>query len=217
MFLRSDQIGVWIAGQLQAALDAPGDDLLGAVARGVHSGVFTFDNAVVVLHTLLSAGGESTSSLLGNATRILAEQSALQQQLRADRSLLAAFIEEALRLESPFRHHLRVAHADTELAGTPIPNGATLLMLWSAANRDPTEYDQPDDVVLDREVPRHHVAFGRGIHHCVGAPLARIEAKVVLDALLDRAEHFELAGAPRWVNSLMVRRHETLPLHCTLG
>jgi cytochrome P450 len=215
MFVRSDEIGVWIAGQLQAVLEAPGDDLLGAVARSVHSGVFTFENAVMVLHTLLSAGGESTSSLLGNATRILAEHPDLQQQLRADRTLLPAFIEEALRLESPFRHHLRVAHADTQLAGTPIPSGSTLLMFWSAANRDPAEYDRPDDVVLDREVPRHHVAFGRGIHHCVGAPLARIEAKVVLETLLDRTEHFELAGEPRWVNSLMVRRHATLPLRCT--
>jgi cytochrome P450 len=215
MFVRSDEIGGWIAGQLQAALEAPGDDLLGAVARSVHSGVFTFENAVVVLHTLLSAGGESTSSLLGNATRILAEHPDLQQQLRADRTLLPAFIEEALRLEAPFRHHLRVAHADTELAGTPIPNGSTLLMLWSAANRDPAEYDRPDEVVLHREVPRHHVAFGRGIHHCVGAPLARIEAKVVLETLLDRTEHFEFAGEPRWVNSLMVRRHAALPLQCT--
>jgi cytochrome P450 len=215
MFVRSDEIGTWIAGQLQATLADPGADLLGAVARGVQDGAFTFENAVVVLQTLLSAGGESTTSLLGNAVRILAEQPELQQQLRSDRTLIPAFVEEALRLESPFRHHLRVAHADTELAGTAIPNGSTVLLLWGSANRDPAEYDQADEVVLDREVPRHHVAFGRGIHHCVGAPLARIEAKVVLDALLDRTAHFELAGEPRWVNSLMVRRHASLPLRCS--
>jgi cytochrome P450 len=215
MFVRSDEIGTWIAGQLQAALAHPGDDLLGAVSRGVHDDAFTFENAVVVLQTLLSAGGESTSSLLGNAVRILAEQPDLQHQLRSHRALIPAFVEEALRLESPFRHHLRVAHADLELAGTAIPSGSTVLLLWGSANRDPAEYDRPDEVVLDREVARHHVAFGRGIHHCVGAPLARIEAKVVLDALLDRSEHFELAGEPRWVNSLMVRRHAFLPLRCS--
>lgn len=215
MFVRSDEIGTWIAGQLQAACKAPGEDLLGAVARSVESGAFTFESAVVVLHTLLSAGGESTSSLLGNAVRILAEQPELQQQLRADHDLIPPFVEEALRLESPFRHHLRVAHEDIEIAGTQITKGTTVLLLWSAANRDPAEFDRPDQVVLDRETPRHHVAFGRGIHHCVGAPLARIEAKAVLETLLAQTEHFELAGEPRWVNSLMVRRHATLPLHCT--
>lgn len=214
MFTRTDRIGAWLADQLQRALDEPGTDLLGAVARGVDEGAFTFESAVVVLHTLLSAGGESTSSLLGNAVRILAERPALQERLRADRTLIAPFVEEALRFESPFRLHLRVAHADTELAGTPIPNGATLLMLWGSANRDPAEFDRPDEIVLDREVPRHHVAFGRGIHHCVGAPLARIEARVVLEAILDQTAFFELAGEPRWVNSLMVRRHEELPLRC---
>ncbi|MFN8026899.1 MAG: cytochrome P450 [Acidimicrobiia bacterium] len=215
MFVRSDEIGTWIAGQLQAACKAPGEDLLGAVARSVESGAFTFESAVVILHTLLSAGGESTSSLLGNAVRILAEQPELQQQLRADHNLIPPFVEEALRLESPFRHHLRVAHEDIEIAGTQITKGTTVLLLWSAANRDPAEFDRPDQVVLDRETPRHHVAFGRGIHHCVGAPLARIEAKAVLGTLLAQTEHFELAGEPRWVNSLMVRRHATLPLHCT--
>lgn len=215
MFVRSDEIGTWIAGQLQAACKAPGEDLLGAVARSVESGAFTFESAVVILHTLLSAGGESTSSLLGNAVRILAEQPELQQQLRADHNLIPPFVEEALRLESPFRHHLRVAHEDIEIAGTQITKGTTVLLLWSAANRDPAEFDRPDQVVLDRETPRHHVAFGRGIHHCVGAPLARIEAKAVLGTLLAQTEHFELAGEPRWVNSLMVRRHATLPLYCT--
>lgn len=215
MFVRTDEISGWIAGQLQDALASPGNDLLGAVARSVHDGVFTVENAVVVLHTLLSAGGESTSSLLGNVVRLLAEQPELQARVRANRSLVAPLVEEVLRLESPFRHHLRIAHADTELGGVPIPDGASLLMLWGAANRDPAEFDRPDEVVLDRQIPRHHVAFGRGIHHCVGAPLARIEASVVLEALFDRTDHFELAGDPRWVDSLMVRRHAALPVRCT--
>ncbi|MFN8027230.1 MAG: cytochrome P450 [Acidimicrobiia bacterium] len=215
MFLRTDQIGRWLAEQMQAAMADPRADLLGAVARGIESGAFTFDSAVVVLHTLLSAGGESTSSLLGNAVRILADDPDLQQRLRADRTLIPAFVEEALRLESPFRFHMRAAHADLELAGTEIPKGSTVLMLWGAANRDPDEHERPDEVVLDRPTPRHHVAFGRGIHHCVGAPLARIEARVVLETLFDETEHFELGGEPRWANSLMVRRHEALPLRYT--
>jgi cytochrome P450 family 144 len=215
MFVRTDEVGAWIAGQLQHALDAPGDDILGAVCRGIQAGDLTFESGVVVLHTLLSAGGESTTSLLGNGVRILAEQPDLQQQLRNDPALVVRFIEETLRLESPFRYHMRSAHRTTELAGTEIPEGSTMLLLWGAANRDPEEYPRPDDVVLDRPAPRHHVAFGRGIHHCVGAPLARLEARIVLSALLERTRHFDLADqAPTRVHSLMVRRHQTLPLRC---
>jgi cytochrome P450 len=110
---------------------------------------------------------------------------------------------------------LRSVPADTTLDGVEIPGGATVLLFFSAANRDPAEFDRPDEVVLARQTPRHHVSFGRGIHHCVGAPLARIEAKVVLETLLDRTAHFELGGRPRWVHSLMVRRHAALPLRCT--
>ena len=215
MLFRTDEVSAWLGGQLKVALDAPHDDILGATARSIDKGDMTFDQGVVVLHTLLSAGGESTTSLLGNAVRILAEQPALQQQLRDDRAFIAPFIEEALRLESPFRNHMRFVPNTTSLADTEVPGGSTMLLLWGAANRDPAEYPQPDDVVLDRPSPRHHVTFGRGIHHSVGAPLARLEARVVLTALLDHTDHFELAGQPpTWVNSLMVRRHATLPIRC---
>jgi cytochrome P450 len=212
---RTQDIAFWIAGQLKSATETPREGILGAVARGVHAGDLTFEGGVAVLHTLLSAGGESTTSLLGNAVRILAEDPALQEQLREAPALLVPFVEEALRLESPFRHHMRTASRTAKLGGVEIPEGATLLLLWGAANRDPAEYERPDEVVLDRKSPRHHVAFGRGIHHCVGAPLARLEARVVLGTLLERTRHFELAGEPTRVNSVMVRRHATLPIRCT--
>ena len=165
----------------------------------------------------LSAGGESTTSLLGSAVRILAEQPELQERLRKRPALIPAFVEEALRLESPFRYLMRSVASDTSLAGEDIPAGATVLLFWGAANRDPTEHDNPDDVDLDRRVLRHHVAFGRGIHHCVGAPLARVEARTVLTVLLERTASFSLdeSRPPQWVNSLMVRRHERLPLRLT--
>jgi cytochrome P450 len=122
-----------------------------------------------------------------------------------------------LRLESPFRHHLRHATRTTELCGVTIPAGATLLLLWGAANRDPTEFDRADEVALDRPAPRHHVGFGRGIHLCVGAPLARLEAEIVLTQFLQRNRRFELdpADPPTRVNSLMVRRFSRLPLRTT--
>jgi cytochrome P450 family 144 len=170
--------------------------------------------ATVILHTLLSAGGESTTSLLGNAVRILAEQPDLQDHLRRNPEQIATFVEEALRLESPFRYLMRSAANSTTLGSVDIPAGATVLLLWGAANRDAAEFDRPDEVDLQRHVPRRHVAFGRGIHHCVGAPLARMEARNVLTVLLERTSTITLdpTDAPRWVNSLMVRRHEQLPI-----
>jgi len=100
------------------------------------------------------------------------------------------------------------------LGDVEIPAGSTVLLLWGAANRDPSVFERPDDVVLNRPVPRRHMAFGRGIHHCVGAPLARLEARVVLSVLLERTSSFTLGPAerPQWVESLMVRRHDRLPI-----
>jgi cytochrome P450 len=124
------------------------------------------------------------------------------------------FIEEALRLESPFRYHLRHATRTTEVHGVPITAGSTVLLFWGAANRDPAEYDRPDDVLLDRSAPKHHLAFGRGIHFCVGAPRARLEAQIILTRLLARTEHFALDPdrPPTRVESLVVRRFSSLPL-----
>jgi cytochrome P450 len=211
---RSGEIQTWLADQLSTAVKEPSDDLLGAIARGVDVGVFGDFEANVILHTLLSAGGESTTSLLGNAARILAEDQELQQRLRQNPEQIPTFVEEALRLEPPFRYHMRSVPKDTTLGAVDIPAGATVLLLWGAANRDAAEFERPDEVDLQRQAPRHHVAFGRGIHHCVGAPLARIEARNVLTVLLERTSSITLdpEHPPRWVNSLMVRRHEQLPV-----
>jgi cytochrome P450 len=214
LMLRSADLGAWIADQLATAADQPGDDILGAVARGIASGALGLPEGIGTLLTLLSAGGESTTSLLGNSVRILAEREDLQDQLRRQPELIPAFVEEALRLESPFRYHLRSVPENTVLGDVDIPAGATVLLFWGAANRDPAEYERPDEVVLGRQVPRHHLAFGRGIHFCVGAPLARLEGRIVLTQLLEQSSSVTLdpEQPPRRVESLMVRRHERLPV-----
>ena len=211
---RIGEIQTWLTDQLSAAVTDPGEDLLGAVARGTQGGVFSDFEALAILHTLLSAGGESTTSLLGNAVRILAEHPDLQRHLRQNPDQIPMFVEEALRLEPPFRYHMRVVVKDTTLGAVDIPAGATVLLLWGAANRDASVFPRPDEIDLERRVPRRHVAFGRGIHHCVGAPLARIEARIVLTVLLESTSEITLdpEHAPRWANSLMVRRHEQLPV-----
>ena len=214
LFAAADAGRGYVSARLDGALAAPGDDVIGAIARAVTTGTLTRDEAIGTLIVLLGAAGESTASLLGNAVRILAEDAVLQARLRADPSLVPAFVEEAVRLESPFRGHYRQARRDTEVAGATIPAGATVYLLWAAANRDPKEFDRPDEVMLDRHAPRHHLGFGRGIHFCVGAPLARLEANVALGMLLDRTSNFRLDPSlpPTWAHSVFVRRHERLHL-----
>ena len=209
--------GGFLFEKLIEAGEDPGDDLVGVCAKAVANGDLDVSHAIGTLTVLLGAGGESTASLIGNAVRILADDPELQEQIRSDHSLLENFIEEAVRLESPFRGHYRQVKRDCELGGVSLKAGTTAFLLWSSANRDPAEYDRPDEVVLDRRIPRSHLAFGRGIHHCVGAPLARLETLCSLERLLQESSWFSLADddPPRWEKSVFVRRHEHLPLDVT--
>jgi cytochrome P450 len=211
---RGDRVQAWIGDQLSVAKEEPTEEILGAVARATTDGVLSDAEANGVLTILLSAGGETTTSLLGNAVRILAEDPELQEHIRKNLDLVPTFVEEALRLESPFRYMMRSVPKDTVLGDVTIPATSTVLLFWGAANRDATEFERPEQIDLERHIPRRHVAFGRGIHHCVGAPLARIEARNVLTVLLDRTTEISLVPgtSPSWVSSLLVRRHEHLPV-----
>jgi cytochrome P450 len=212
------RIGViqeWIADQVTAAGEGDDETILLAVRRALDVGTLQMGEVQTILHTLLSAGGESTTSLLGNAVRMLAEDPALQQRLRARPDDIDVFVEEALRLESPFRHMLRSVPHDTTVGGVDIPAGSTVLLFFAAGNRDPAQFDNPDRVDLTRGSPKRHLAFGHGIHFCVGAALARIEARAVLTELLEQTQDFALDPDhdPQWVDSLLVRRHEHLHLY----
>ena len=211
------EAGGFLFAKLIEAGDDPGDDLLGVCAKAVANGELDTADAIGTLAVLLGAGGESTASLIGNAVRMLADDPALQEQIRADHSLMEYFLEEAVRLESPFRGHYRQTKRDCELGGVTLTAGTTVFLLWSSANRDPAEHDHPDEVVLNRRIPRSHLAFGRGIHHCVGAPLARLESCCSIERLLQESRWFSLADddPPRWENSIFVRRHQHLPLDVT--
>lgn len=208
---RNRETTAWLGEQLRTVRAAQ-DSILHACQQAVRDGVLNADEARGILHILLGAAGESTSSLIGNAVRVLAEDPELQGALRDDPTLIPALLEEVLRLEAPFRSHLRSAPAATTLGGVELPAGATLLLLWGAANRDPEVFDEPDRLDLDR--PRRHLAFGRGIHTCVGAPLARVEAKAALAVLLARTTVFRISDGeqPRWAESLQMRRHAHLPI-----
>jgi cytochrome P450 len=207
----------WVGARLDAALTdgvVADGTVLGAATAGVRDGVLSRDGAAFALMVLLGAGGETTTSLIGNAIRALAERPALQQELRASPERVPSFVEEVLRYESPFRFHPRTATRGASLGGVAIPERAMLALLWGSANRDEAVFEDPDEIVLDRPSVHLQLAFGRGIHHCVGAALARLEARVVLTRLLARTRRFALDpdSPPRWTDSLWVRRHERLPI-----
>jgi cytochrome P450 family 144 len=205
-------IQAWIADQVTGTTDRDEDGILVAVRRALDDGILAMGEVTTILHTLLSAGGESTTSLLGNAVRILAQSPALQQRLREKPDDIGVFVEEVLRLESPFRQMMRSAPQDTTLGGVDIPAGSTVLLFFAAGNRDPAQFANPDQVDLSRGSPKNHLAFGHGIHYCVGAALARIEARAVLTALLEQTRGLALDPDhdPQWVDSLLVRRHAQL-------
>src|SRR5262249_40084228 len=148
-------------------------------------GVLTPEEGVSTLVILLGAGGESTASLIGNCIRVLAQDDEVEAALRCDRTLIEPFVEEVLRLESPFRGHFRTVRREAMLGDVELDPGDTLFLMWSSANRDAAHYERATELRLDHEHPRDHLGFGRGIHHCVGAALARREARVAIDGLLD--------------------------------
>jgi len=189
--------------------------LIGVCAQAVDDGELNDMEAFAILFLLIAAGGESTTSLTGTGVRILAERSDLQDRLRREPGLIPAFVEEACRIDPPFRGHYRRVLADTRLGGVDVPAGSTLVLAWTAANRDREAFTRPDEIDLERPNPRQHVGFGWGIHLCVGAPLARLEAKVAFEQLLARTASFRVDpdGLPlRHHQSLMIRRLVALPL-----
>jgi cytochrome P450 family 144 len=205
----------WTEAQLDAAIASPSEgDVLGAAAAAVRDGCLTHEEASFTLMVLVGAGAETTTSLIGIAIGLLAEHPHLQDELRADPTKVPGFTEEVLRFESPFRYHPRTAAHTVELDGVTIPEGALVLLSWCSANRDEAVFEQPNEIKLGRRNAHLHFGFGRGIHHCVGAPLARLEARVVLTRLLERTKSFTLdpKRAQRWSDSIWIHRHDELPV-----
>jgi cytochrome P450 len=206
------ELSGYITDHFRQAAANPQDNLLGDLATAHANGELEDLVALAMMITLFSAGGESTASLIGSAAWVLATQPDIQQQIRDDPELLAAFLEEVLRYEPPFRGHYRHVVDDTELCGVELPAGSRLLLLWGAANRDPSHFDHPRQFRLDRSAGKGHISFGKGIHFCVGAALARLEAKIVLGQLLERTSNIAAADIGKWLPSLLVRRLERLQL-----
>jgi len=145
-----------------------------------------------IVQQLLVAGNETTTKLLTETVRLLAENPDQWQQLKDDPSRAPAIVEEALRLSTPTQGMFRIATKDHELEGVQIPKGARIVIVFASANRDAELFGEPDAFDPDRDNLRDHLAFGKGIHFCLGAALSRLEGKVALEEFARRVDRFEL-------------------------
>ena len=181
-------------------------------------------DVMLIATNLFAAGQETTARLLGVMFQRIGELPELQQLLRDERDRIPNFIEECLRLEPPIQCTFRLARVPTKIGGVPIPAGSTMMLIPGAANRDPRKFEDPSELRLGRSNWRQHLAFGSGVHSCAGAPLARAEARVSAERLLDRMADIQIsekahgpAGARRYQypKFFMLRGLESLHLEFT--
>lgn len=174
--------------QIADRVARPRDDLMTVIAQATDDDgkLFALNQRLELARVLFTGGNETTSFLLANTMNLLLSNGAQQAAVRNDRGLLPRLINESLRLESPNEHGTRVATRDVVMHGVTIPAGATVLLRWGAANRDGTHFPDPDTMDLDRTYPASHLAFGKGIHFCLGAHLARLEGRVAYETIFDR-------------------------------
>ncbi|ARU04653.1 cytochrome P450 [Comamonas serinivorans] len=163
-----------------------------------------------------TAGHDTTSSTATMAMHALATQPGLLQRLKDDPKLIPAFIDEAIRVATPVRHFMRTAMADTEIRGRTIREGDWLMLCYLSANRDEDVFANPNVFDIDRK-PNRHLAFGFGGHVCLGQHLAKMELRILFEALIPRLQSVSLAGEMRMTATLFVGGPKTLPLHCVVS
>jgi cytochrome P450 len=194
---RTARIQLWLGEAVVRRRGTPGSDLISELvnARLANGEPLPDDHARQMAHTFHVGGQETVSKLLTSSVRLVATDHDLQSTLRAEPQLIPAFIEEALRIQSPTQGLFRVARVDTEVNGNHYPAGAMVQLLFGSANRDTAVFDNPDAIDLERPNLRSHLAFGHGIHLCPGNHLARLEAKVALEELLGRTQSITLSDS----------------------
>jgi cytochrome P450 len=170
---------------------SPGDDLISAIVSGPEP--LDDEFAVAFCFTLLVAGNETTTNLIGNAMLALLAHPGQAEKLWGDPGLVPTAVEEALRFDPPAQSNIRRATVDTVVAGHDIPAESLVVLLIGSANRDPRKFPDPDRFDITRN-PREHLSFGNGVHLCLGASLARLEARLAYETLIARVRNIRGAG-----------------------
>jgi cytochrome P450 len=201
--------GQWLRGYLrdliQQRRSQPGDDLMSRLIAVEESGdQLTEDEIVATCSLLLIAGHETTVNLIANAILAMLRHPAQWAALGADVDRAPAVIEETLRYDPPVQLVARVAAADMTIGDTTVVKGDSMMLLLAAAQHDPAEFERPETFDPDRKAFRH-LAFGRGLHYCLGAPLARLEAAASLSAVTARFPHARLDGEPAYKPNVTLR------------
>ncbi|PQM45891.1 cytochrome P450 [Mycobacterium talmoniae] len=190
----------------------PGDDLVSLLVAGDRdTEALSLPELVNFCILLLVAGNETTTNLISNAMLAMLDRPEVWQQIVTEPALAAAAVEETLRFDGPGQGLLRITTTDITIADTTIPAGARVLPLIASANRDPRHWDDPDEFRLDRKTG-DHLAFGSGIHFCLGNALARIESRAAIEALARRLPTLTRAGTPVRIASPVLRGHRSLPV-----
>lgn len=191
------------------------EDLISALLRAEVDGQrLTPEEIVRFCVTLVVAGSETTTFLIGNLLHALAREPEIAARVRADRSLLTVFIEETMRLDGPPQRLFRIATRDVEVGGKPIRAGDWVALFFGSANRDPAVFPNPSRLDIDRPNLRKQLSFGSGLHFCLGSSLARLEVSAMLNAVLNRYQHIELSDDPgtKQTASLLTHAYVRLPL-----
>ncbi len=210
-----DELGDYFTAEIEKRRANPGPDLVSALVAAHDEGdVMSAPDLLSFVTLLLVAGNETTTNLIGNGTLALGRNPDQFETLKRNPAMLPRAIEEMLRYDGPVQSTVRFTREPVQLGGTDIPAGAFALMIVAAANRDPAQFKDPEKFDIARD-PNDHVAFGEGIHFCIGAPLARMEARIAFEAMLARFPRLRLkdpAMKPVYKGSYFLRGLESLPL-----
>jgi cytochrome P450 len=207
-----EEFSAYFGGMVEARRRERRDDLISAlVAAQEDRSVLSTQDILWFCLLLLVAGNETTTNLLGNLVAALIDAPDQWQALRADPTIAPSAIEETLRFDSPIQGFYRTALDDVYIGGVTIPADARVLLLFGAANRDESHYPDASRFDVTRN-PVDHLAFGNGIHHCLGAQLARLEGRIVLEELIRRVESVEAAGEGERTGNPTVRGYRRLPV-----
>jgi cytochrome P450 len=189
----------------------PREDLVSEIVTAEVGGKRLANEAIGLIFILFVASIDTTSGLISNSLLHLERHPDQRAMLVDDPSLISNAVEEMLRYDHPVQFNARTATRDVEMYGQRAPEGARVILLFGSANRDERQFDDPDQLDVTRKI-RRHLGFGEGIHHCIGAPLARLEAKVALEALLSRIPEYEVVGPVERMTKQNLRGLTSLPV-----